>query len=941
VDGGIVGRRSELGALRSWLDAARAGAGRLVLCSGEPGIGKTRLAQELAGLALAGGTPVAWGRCVEADGAPAFWPWRQVLRTLGVAPEAVLAGDAESPADRFRAFDAISEAALQAAGPSGLVVVLDDVHWADEPSLLVLRHLAPQLAGTSLLVVATFRDVEPASALPRLLPDLLRSPGAQRLDLRGFGLAEVREQLSGAPGADPAAVLELTGGNPLFVREVARAMADGTWHPDRPPRTVMDIVGARLDRVSPPCRRLVQVAAIVGRDFPLALAAAALDEPIERLLGLVDEALGHGLVERVGGPGEYRFVHTLTREAVEASLTSAERVDLHRAAARAIESHFAGNLADHLADLARHWAELAPYGEAATARAWAVRAAEEAVRRLAHEEGARLYRAALAFPTATPAPDDQCRVLVALGRASSTAGDLEGCIEAAVAAGDVARAAGRAELLGEAALVLEAVPDLRVNAVAKQLCDEALAGLGQTGDEALRARLLAQRSHLAYYDGDREQTERLSRAALDLAHRSGEDRALTDALRARHEACPGPAGRAERLELAGDMLAAAQRSHSARSAMWGELWRIAALLEGGRLAAAAEELPALQVAVARVGGPVSAWHLDRTAACIAHAQGRYADAAAAGRRAFERMRAVEPAPATGAYFALQCALALHVGATEEAAGFARAPFEGPPRFRTMGRLSRAVLCLSAGLPDEAAASYEAAGPVDGWSLPVFFVLPGLAYGSLAAAALGRHGDLAALVDRLSAFRGEHVSGEGVAYLGPAELWIGRGEAALGRLDRAVDDLAGAAEVAAAAGAPGFAAEARFHLATTLLARNGPGDGDRAEREARDADRTVRALGMAAYVDRARALVAQAGGRRRPASLSAREGEVAGLVAEGLTNRQIADRLVISERTAENHVQHILTKLGFATRSQIAAWVIAGRMSTGMGTRPDGGAGADP
>ena len=230
----MVGRRQELDALRAWLDAARGGAGRLVLCAGEPGIGKTRLAQELAGIALAEGTTVAWGRCVEAEGAPALWPWRQVLRSVGVEADAVLARRVESPEDRFRLFDDAAGALSAAAGRGGLVVVLDDIDWADEPSLLVLRHLADRLGHVRMLLLTTFRDLEPASALPRVLPDLLRSPAVERINLSGFRLDEVREQLArttaGAPDADPQAVLDQTGGNPLFVREVARAVADGTWH---------------------------------------------------------------------------------------------------------------------------------------------------------------------------------------------------------------------------------------------------------------------------------------------------------------------------------------------------------------------------------------------------------------------------------------------------------------------------------------------------------------------------------------------------------------------------------------------------------------------------------------------------------------------------------------------------------------------------------------
>ena len=921
VSEGILGRRRELEMLTTWLDAARGGAGRLVLCVGEPGIGKTRLAQELAGIALAGGTTVLWGRCVEADGAPAFWPWRQVLRALSVEPDTVLTGDVESPEDRFRVFDDVARMVRDAATGGGLAIILDDVHWADEPSLLILRHLADQIASARMLLFATFRDVEPASLLRSILPDLLRGPAVERLDLRGFGLVEVREQLARTAGQshdEARAVLDVTGGNPLFVREVARAMADGTWRPDRPPSTVLDLVSARLGHVSAGCRRLVQTAAITGRDFSVPLVAAALGEPVGECLPLIDEAIAYGLIDKVGDAGDYRFVHALTRDAVAASLATADRIELHRAVAEATEATFADDLSEHLGDIARHWAELAPYGEASAARTWAIRAAEDAVRRLAYEEAVRLYRAALALPATSVSDVERCRTLIALGQAAHFAGDVRGCVDAVQAAVDAALKAESPELMGEAALVLEATADPAVNAVTERLCEQSLNALGDRTNEALRARLLAQRTRLAFYDGDHERVETLSAAALQLARSSGDDRALVDALHARKEACPGPAGRAERMALASEMLALAPKINSARTAMWGERWRIEGLIESGELTIAAEELARLQVAVQRVGGPVSEWHLDRVGACIAHAQGRYATAVAVGRRAFDRMRAVEPGPARGGYFSLLCALAGHLGVSDEAAPFVERPVEPLPRFTTMAPLLRSFLLLRAGLPDEAAASYQQAGPLETWSLPAFYVLPASVFAALAAAELGRYADLAVLLDRLERFRGEHAAAEGVLYMGPVELTLGRGAAALGNLDLAVADLAVATEQADRAGARGFVAEALSHLATTLLTRGGPGDQDRALSAARAADRLARALGMAAYVDRTGALVAHLEGAR-PAALSPREAEVAKLVARGLTNRQIAERLVISERTAKNHVQHILVKLGFTTRSQIAAW----------------------
>ena len=852
----VVGRRRELAAVRAWLAA---GTGRFVLCGGEPGIGKTRLAQEFAGHALASGREVVWGHCVE--GAPALWPWRQVLRATKADPATVLAHDAEVPEDRFRVFDAVA-AALDRPG---LVIVVEDVHWADEVSLLVLGHLATHLP--EILIFATFRDPCPA------IGDLMRS--AVRIDLHGLSTEEIA-QLTGPEHA--ATVAELTGGNALFVTEIARALRDGTWQPDQPPRSVRDIVTARLDALPAPARQLVKAAALIGRDFDVDLAAIASGAPIEALDDATTLVDGH------------RFGHALTRDAVEASLTTTERRTLHRAIAEAMVAAES----TRYADIARHWAGC---GESGDARLWTVRAAEDAVSRLAYEEGVRLYRAAAAIA-------DTCETRVALGRAAYFAGDLPSCVRAAQRAAELAVTP---EEIAEAALVLEAAPGAGVNAVATPLCDNALS---HPTSKATRARLLAQRSHLAFYRGEQHRLDELSRESLHLARASADDHALAEALHARQEACPGPAGRAERLDLATEMIDLAHRTKSPRGAMWGELWRIHALIESGELAAAQEELPALALAADRVGGPVPVWHVEVVTACLAQAQGRFAEASVVGRRAYDRMRVIEREPASGAYFALQCGLAGHIGVTEDGLALARHFHDPPPRFRLMAKLTRAYLLLCAGFPAEAAESYHRAGPVADWDLPAFFVLPGLVDAVLVTSGLGLHDDLAVVLDRLAGFRGEHAAGNGVAYMGPVELALGRGALALGDHEQAVIDLTEAVAQATKAGAHAFAAEAHWHLAAALRAC-----GQDASPAQRAADRAIRDLGMTAF---------------STVELSSREHEVARLVAEGLTNRQIAERLVISDRTAQNHVQHVLTKLGFRTRSQIAAW-----MSTGPSSPADG------
>jgi hypothetical protein len=237
-------------------------------------------------------------------GAPAFWPWREVLRILGATEPAV--GEVESPQDRFRAVDAVAGAVLTEVARRPLIVVLDDVHWADETSLLVLRHLADRAPDAPLLLVAALREPEPGAAAARALAGLERAPACEGLHLRGLGPADVGRQLDalGATGAAVDEVHDATGGNPFFVREVARAVVDGTWTPGWASRSVRDAVAARVERLGPDARRLVEAGAVVGRRFPLAVAAGMLGADLQDCPRAADEAVASGLLGRVGARGE-------------------------------------------------------------------------------------------------------------------------------------------------------------------------------------------------------------------------------------------------------------------------------------------------------------------------------------------------------------------------------------------------------------------------------------------------------------------------------------------------------------------------------------------------------------------------------------------------------------------------------------------------------------
>ena len=416
--GTFVGRGSELEKIATEWTNATAGTARAVLIAGEPGVGKTRLAAEWARKVYEEGGIVLYGRCDEEFGAP-YQPFAEALRSLApslgatrlktirgveelvrLVPElADLAGGLGEPAqadpdtERALLFDAVVRLYATVSAEAPLLVVVDDLHWAAKPTLLMLRHLLRSDETSRLLIVGTYRstDLDRTHPLAGILADLHRDATVERVGLGGLGDEDVQAYVSAAGYEDDRLARTLTtvtSGNPFFLIEVLRHLDEsgGRWDPNTLPQGVREAVSRRLNRLSDLANETLLVGAIVGSQFSLELVEQVLERD---LVEPIEEARNAGLV--VEEPGSrFRFNHALVRQSLLGEVASVRRVRLHQRVATALEADPAvGDV--HLADLARHWFECAFAGGAAKAVDYSRRAAEQAMARLAYEEAADLY----------------------------------------------------------------------------------------------------------------------------------------------------------------------------------------------------------------------------------------------------------------------------------------------------------------------------------------------------------------------------------------------------------------------------------------------------------------------------------------------------------------------------------------------------------------------
>jgi DNA-binding SARP family transcriptional activator len=654
--GVFVGRVAELAALVAGLDEAVAGRGSVFLLAGEPGIGKSRLAEELIARGRARGARVLVGRCWEAGGAPAYWPWVQSLRAYvrdceldelraqlgsGGAELARIVPDLrqrlpdlpeppslEPESARFVLFDATAEFLRNASARRPLVLFLDDLHAADAPSLLLLRFLARELGSAAMLVLAAYRDVDPLPREPltEMLAELAREPVARRLTLGGLGEPEVAAYvaLTAAGGTAPelvSALHEETEGNPLFVGELVRLLAvEGEL---TIPQSVRDVIARRLTHLSEEARRVLVHASVLGREFDLEALARIAAVSVDDLLDTIDEPMAARVVSDVpGAPGRLRFAHVLIRDTLYEGLTTARRVRLHRLAVAALEALDGG-----LAEIAHHCvagSEFEPgarYGRLAAERAQAL---------YAYEEAARLYVLALAALQRTRAPDDRERseLLLGLGEAEMRAGDDAAAKQAFLDAAGIARRLGLPRELARAAAgyggrYMWARPGGDEHLVG--LLEEALDGLAENEVE-LRARLLARLAGALRDEPSRERRDRLSREAVELARRSGNAAALAHALDGRAAAITGPDTVAECYAIARELLEVAERG--------GDRERVANALDhmrtaqffAGDLAEAEANLEQESRIAHDLRQPAQLWQTSSSGAMLALTAGRLPEA---------------------------------------------------------------------------------------------------------------------------------------------------------------------------------------------------------------------------------------------------------------------------------------------------------------------------
>lgn len=948
----FVGRARELADFEQAWAGALAGIRQVVFVGGEPGAGKSRLAAEVGTALHDRGAVVLLGECVEEFGPP-YQPFVQPLEALapdlraGALPLAeggsddaavltdrlaTLAGQRSGKPDagehRRRLYDAAVDAIRAAAEQRPVVLLLEDLQWAGSAGLQLLGFLVEHTAESRVLIVGTHRTTAPDKSrqLERTLASLYRLDGVRRIDLEGLDAEDIADYLVRASGVSASRARTLagdlrdqTGGNPFFLRELWRDIAAHGWPQNADalfiaPESVRHTIESRLDRLSAPHREVLELAAVIGEEFDVVTLVAASNWTHDTTLEAVDATVAAGLVEPASGvEGSYRFPHSLARSAVLGLLARSRRAHEHARVAQVIETR-SPDSDRYVQQLAYHYASAHTLGYADKAVRYLIEAAALADRSLAHDDAARWLEQAAQLNEDT---DERDSLLLDASRSRLLGGDFARARDLAerVATHGSPRNRVRGGVAFEAGSWRPGLPGER----AVELLSAALSGIDRDPVDPDYVRAIASLGRALAFTGSIDEARALGNRAIELAEAIGDDHLLADTLQAALWHGVDPRDAPEKLQRATLLSELAHRTGDLGQLGPGAYYRAAIAYLRGDLESM-NGAYADMVLTARATGQDFFRYM---AGCTEYAHHFLAgDFAAAERTCVGLMEMGESFgtdDTEGPYGVQMYMVRRETGAIdqvrplisgEERPGDHWAP--GLLAIYTELELTKPASRLLRWMLDTQLGGYEGTAQWPG--VLAFLVEAAVALEDVEAAKRLR--------GPLLEYAGLNlVAGQFVAVFGSADRFLGAVDSLLGT-GTPEEWFAAAAEMDRRMSAP-------VHEALTLAAHAGHLRRNKAD------PRRVSAL-----VDQARALAEPIGHRRvlgqldaltpaprggqveQPNALTARETEVVRLVSEGMSNRDIARRLVISENTAANHVRSILAKTGSDNRTQAAMYAAA-------------------
>jgi DNA-binding CsgD family transcriptional regulator/tetratricopeptide (TPR) repeat protein len=960
----FVGRSAELAALRVLIPREAGERGRLALLGGEAGSGKSRLVRELAHEVAGVGVLVLYGAC-DAVVQTAYRPFAEALDQLtrSIDPETLRAdlgsagGEltrllpdlparvtglaapvaADPDTERHRLHTAVTDLLAGAGRRQPLLLVLEDCHWTDTPTLMLLRHLARAGTEARVLVLATFRDTEAdiPTALADALADLRRSDDVVRLHLDGLSEDDVGEFVRRAGGGeiDPAepglsrALRDLTEGNAFLLCELWRALVEtdafaieqGTLRLTRPlqeiatPQSVREVVSQRLMRLDPASRDLLELAAVAGPEFELDVLRAAAPVELERIDAL-EPAMRSGVIEELPFPAlAYRFTHELVRRALYDRLSVLRRAELHLRIAEALENVDRPRQGRLLAGLAHHFAAAAPIGGAAQAVRYNLLAATAASAALAYDEATARLRTALEMGI-----DDErqrAEILLEEGTALFRAGRSLDSLQSFRQAAEIARELGEGKLLARAAIGFETScwrPGL-TDEGARELLQEASAALTRE-DSTLRVGLLASLARALELEGESDQAALARADAIAMARRIDDRPGLATVLVGIYWA-RATTSLAEALEMLGEARDLAEEMGDVEGQAEATQWRVSALMALGEIVPAREELAIALDMAKSTRQPFMLHVTEHYRSALALLQGQLAEADAAAERSREWGQLLVGRDASSVYGIQMFGVRREQGRLAELAPVIRVLAAGD-RGGGAWRPGLAAMLAELAMEEQVRGELDRVQAEGIEPLREGLWLASLTYLADAAGAVAHEGVASLVYPELAPLAGRNVMiGHGVACYGAADRYLGMLAVTLGDTDDAAGHFEAALHLNRQMGARTWLAHTAYEYGRMLLAQ---GDADRGEQLLAEAALLAETVGMPTLLARARALTPPST-TPPPDGLSARELDVLRLVARGQSNREIGATLFISEHTVANHVRGILRKTACANRTEATAY----------------------